>query len=137
MKYVKLFENNSGYTAYTADTENFITPNVSYCIEEKEVYLHKRKPVATLFLVGMNIIAGLDETIRATVPTDYTGQLRMVLSSESGYYSEKYSQPTNGKARIVFEGLPAGSYRATGKCLGDVKYSPSIEASTTFKVSAN
>jgi hypothetical protein len=39
-KYLKLFENHNGYTAYTADTENFILPNVSYCIQENEVHFN-------------------------------------------------------------------------------------------------
>ncbi|MBO7417769.1 MAG: leucine-rich repeat domain-containing protein [Bacteroidaceae bacterium] len=39
-KYIKLFENHNGYTAYTADTENFILPNVSYCIQENEVHFN-------------------------------------------------------------------------------------------------
>ena len=39
-KYIKLFENHNGYTAYTADTENFILPNVSYCIKENEVHFN-------------------------------------------------------------------------------------------------
>jgi len=31
MKYIKLFDTTAEYTAYTADTANFITPNVSVC----------------------------------------------------------------------------------------------------------
>ena len=37
-KYLKLFDNHNGYTAYTADTENFLLPNVSYCIQENECH---------------------------------------------------------------------------------------------------
>lgn len=32
-KYLKQFETHQQYEAYTADTSNFITPNVSYCID--------------------------------------------------------------------------------------------------------
>ena len=32
-KYLKTFETHAQYEAYTADTENFITPNVSYCVD--------------------------------------------------------------------------------------------------------
>ncbi|MBO7417465.1 MAG: leucine-rich repeat protein [Bacteroidaceae bacterium] len=39
-KYLKLFQNHNGYTAYTADTENFLLPNVSYCIEQDEVHFN-------------------------------------------------------------------------------------------------
>ena len=39
-KYLKLFENHNGYTAYTADTENILLPNVSYCIEQDEVHFN-------------------------------------------------------------------------------------------------
>ncbi len=36
MKYIKKFENNAAYTAYTASPD-FITPNVSYLESENEV----------------------------------------------------------------------------------------------------
>ena len=39
-KYLKLFDNHNGYTAYTADTENYLLPNVSYCIEQDEVHFN-------------------------------------------------------------------------------------------------
>lgn len=36
-KYLKLFNNHSGYTAFT-QTEEFVKPNVSHCIQENEVH---------------------------------------------------------------------------------------------------
>ena len=38
MKYIKEFENHSQYQTYTADTSNFILPNVSLCVQENEVH---------------------------------------------------------------------------------------------------
>ena len=38
MKYLKSFENHSQYESYTADTTNFIKPNVSLCVNENEVH---------------------------------------------------------------------------------------------------
>lgn len=37
-KYLKKFANHNGYTAYTADTQNYILPNVSYCVEQNECH---------------------------------------------------------------------------------------------------
>lgn len=37
MKYLKLFNNHSQYTAFT-QTEDFILPNVSHCIAEGDVH---------------------------------------------------------------------------------------------------
>ena len=36
--YLKKFENHSQYAAYTADTANFILPNVSLCVNEGDVH---------------------------------------------------------------------------------------------------
>lgn len=38
MKYTRLFQNHTEYEAYTADTTNFILPNVSYCVQEDEAH---------------------------------------------------------------------------------------------------
>ena len=38
IQYFKIFDNHAGYTAYTASTEEFITPNVSICKAELEVH---------------------------------------------------------------------------------------------------
>ena len=43
MIYLKKFENHAEYTAYTASTE-FITPNVSHCIQEIEVHYNPIVP---------------------------------------------------------------------------------------------
>ena len=37
MEYLKLFENHSGYTEYK-NSEGFLKPNVSHCVEENEVH---------------------------------------------------------------------------------------------------
>ena len=36
-KYITLFNNHSGYTAFT-QTEDFIKPNVSHCVQENDVH---------------------------------------------------------------------------------------------------
>lgn len=41
MEYLKLFENHSQYENFT-ETEDFIKPNVSYCIEQNEVHYNPR-----------------------------------------------------------------------------------------------
>jgi hypothetical protein len=69
MKYVKLFENNSGYTAYTADTENFVKPNVSYCVQENECHMTPNKEETLITLgffedgcdVGVDVYFSIEE----------------------------------------------------------------------------
>ena len=36
--FLKLFETTAEYNAYTADTSNFILPNVSYCQDAMSVH---------------------------------------------------------------------------------------------------
>ena len=47
MKYLKEFETTAEYEAYTADTENFILPNISVCNDDiyKVYYNTFEKPV--------------------------------------------------------------------------------------------
>ena len=40
MKYLKLFENHAGYEAYK-NSQNYLTPNVSYCVDLSEVHYNK------------------------------------------------------------------------------------------------
>ncbi len=40
MKYIKLFENHSDYTAYV-ESQDYLTPNVSYCVDLNEVHFNK------------------------------------------------------------------------------------------------
>ena len=54
-KYIKLFENHTQYTAYTASTE-FIKPNVSHCIQEVEVHYNTIVlPQETRLMVRYNV----------------------------------------------------------------------------------
>ena len=43
MKYLKKFETNAEYETYK-DSEDYITPNVSYCVEQTEVHYEKYTP---------------------------------------------------------------------------------------------
>ena len=40
MKYIKLFENHSDYAAYV-ESQDYLTPNVSYCVDLNEVHFNK------------------------------------------------------------------------------------------------
>ena len=63
-KYLKLFENHNGYTAYTADTENYLLPNVSYCIEQNEVHFNPyNEPSQGLVLVATYTTTSSQEEI--------------------------------------------------------------------------
>ena len=41
MKYLKSFENHTGYETFTQSDE-FIRPNVSHCVQENEVHYNSR-----------------------------------------------------------------------------------------------
>ena len=54
MKYIKKFENNAEYTAYTASPD-FITPNVSYLESENEVKMTPYTPQETRVVAKFNV----------------------------------------------------------------------------------
>lgn len=78
MKYVKLFENHSGYTAYTADTENFVKPNVSYCVQENECHMTSNKIEADLHVVDQG-----NGAVILVMNEDATGTITAKLSSNT------------------------------------------------------
>ena len=43
-KYLKKFNNHAEYEAYSADTENFILPNVSWCVAQDDVHYSPLPP---------------------------------------------------------------------------------------------
>lgn len=51
MKYIQLFNNHSNYTEFT-ETDEFVKPNVSHCIEENEVHYN---PVPTPLICVYNV----------------------------------------------------------------------------------
>lgn len=56
-KYLKKFENHTQYESYTADTANFIKPNVSLCVNENEVHYNPSSPtpVETMVVAKFNV----------------------------------------------------------------------------------
>ena len=74
-KYLKEFENHNGYTAYTANTENFLLPNVSYCVSENEVhmspYVEPTPPTPTYDYVEIGGLKWATMNVGATAVTDY------------------------------------------------------------------
>ena len=52
--YLKLFENHTQYETYTASTE-FITPNVSHCIQEVHVHYNPYVPPETRVVAKYNV----------------------------------------------------------------------------------
>ena len=62
-KYLKLFDNHNGYTAYTADTENYLLPNVSYCIEQDECHFNPyNEPSQGLVLLTTYSVSSAEPT---------------------------------------------------------------------------
>lgn len=55
--YIKLFDTHSQYESYTADTANFILPNVSYCKDQANVvhYNPYVEPIETRMVAKFNV----------------------------------------------------------------------------------
>lgn len=89
-KYLKEFENHNGYTAYTADTENFILPNVSYCVQENEVHMtpyDPTPPAPTYDYVEIGGLKWATMNVGATAVTD--GGLYFQWGDTVGYTAEQ------------------------------------------------
>jgi len=69
MKYLKLFETTSQYEAYTADTANFIKPNVSVCKDATTtVYYNPSEPEETRVVAKYNVT---DTSTQTPLRTSY------------------------------------------------------------------
>lgn len=82
-KYIKLFENHTQYTAFT-QTEEFVIPNVSHCIQENHVHYNPLLAVTCTFSVS-------DASV--TTPICY-------YSNESGYSC----LPSDNFTKVVVDG---------------------------------
>lgn len=84
MIYLKQFDNHNAYTAYTADTENFVKPNVSYCVEENEVHMTPSTPPTPPIPSQLRIIANYN----------FEGELeyssRIMYGFDGDYVDEMY-----------------------------------------------
>ena len=71
MKYIREFENHSQYQTYTADTSNFILPNVSLCVQENEVHYKPIDPYNGHEYVEIGGLKWATMNVGATVVSDY------------------------------------------------------------------
>ena len=55
MIYLKLFQNNTEYNAYTADTANFIKPNVSLTVDNNTLHYNPIPPIETRVVAKYNV----------------------------------------------------------------------------------
>ena len=62
MKFLKKFETTSQYNAYTADTANFVTPNVSLIEETHGVAYHPAEPTETRVVATFNVTSTSNST---------------------------------------------------------------------------
>ena len=76
-KYLKLFNNHSEYDAFTGSTE-FITPNVSLCIEENDVHYNPKPKVEVAW------VATFSDGHTLTGECNQYGYFRMGMVPESG-----------------------------------------------------
>ena len=81
MKYIKLFSEHNDYTDYM-ESENYIAPNLSYCINEHEVHFEEQ-------------------------PRDYSKEYLTIEALENGnvyfYYAEHKSYDTSGDKQTYIE----------------------------------
>lgn len=71
--YLKKFENHTQYETYTASTE-FITPNVSLCVNENEV--HYNPYTETMVIVYYDI---QDTSSPTTICTNYNNSFKSMI----------------------------------------------------------
>lgn len=93
MIYLKQFENHNAYTAYTADTENFVKPNVSLCVSENEVYmtpLVPTPPTPTYDYVEIGGLKWATMNVGATAVTD--GGLYFQWGDTVGYTADQVGE---------------------------------------------
>lgn len=86
MKYLKLFNTHSQYESYTADTANFITPNVSYCLNvPNEVHYNPLVSVSGVELnkSELSLSKGETETLVATVLPSNASNKNVIWSSSN------------------------------------------------------
>ena len=106
-KYLKQFDTHQQYEAYTADTENFILPNVSYCIDTpNEVhynpYVEPIDPCASEIVqtsyewVEIGGIKWATKNVGALTVTDY-GQ-KFSWGGTNGYTNDQVSGDCHSKA---------------------------------------
>lgn len=100
MKYLKLFNNHSGYTAYKADVTNYIEPDVSYCIAENEVHFNETTQTRVLARF---------EVVDTTQPTQIMGLGSTSLFSEveidgvkQNSVSDSYTFSTTGRHIVKY-----------------------------------
>ena len=101
---VRFDDDDDGYYEWNATTAQFKVSKVASSIKAS----------------SKNIIAGKDEVIVVTVPSDATGKVCVKIDGV-GYYGDII----NGKAKIIVHELPIGNYKVTVVYEGDDKYLPS------------
>lgn len=93
MKYTKLFNNHSEYVAYTANTEGFFVPNVSWCIQEGEAHC---TPASDMPCIEHHVYAVIgDPTYPSTVGANDTS------FNMSFNYSDTYTAVTCEESAIT------------------------------------
>ena len=101
MIYLKLFQNNTEYNAYTADTANFIKPNVSLTVDNNTVHYNPYvDPYAGHEYVDLGLPSGTKwatMNIGASQPSDYG--LYFAWGDTQGYTA---SQVGSGEGQKYF-----------------------------------
>ncbi|MCR5573334.1 MAG: Ig-like domain-containing protein [Bacteroidaceae bacterium] len=130
MKYLKEFANHNGYTAYTADTQNFVKPNVSYCVQENECHMTPNKKESTLDIACDDCTYGDDAIIEFAVSSGATGQIEFILNGDT------YCVGLDNQARAIYKYTPpkADFYTVEARYLGDIRYLPSDWEAVEFEV---
>ena len=121
MKYIQLFNNHSNYTEFT-ETDKFVRPNVSHCIEENEVHYNPiLDPYNGYEYVDLGLPSGTlwaTMNVGANSPTDYG--LYFAWGETQGYTA---SQVGTGNEQKAFS-------------WNDYKFNPSGDGSTFTKYNA-
>ena len=138
MKYLKKFATTAQYEAYTADTENFITPNVSICNDNPTAVHYNSSSPTPPTPIGTNLSYRLSEDDNNYYVVlgngEYEGGLFVVGNDSSEDIDQhlKYN-PSNGICTLItWDDLPEDTWNWSG-----YGFSGSVPKGQTFTRTVN
>ena len=96
MRYIKTFENHNNYEDFT-ETEAFVKPNVSYCIQQNEVHYNPH----TWTDEYLTIESLEDNNVISLYASDASITKTVSVSTDNGNTWAEYTSSTNGSGTIL------------------------------------
>lgn len=122
-KYLAKFENEAAYDVFKA-SEDFVTPNVSWCVEENKVMLNPYMPAPQHEYIEIAGIKWATMNIGATAVTD--DGLYFQWGDTQGYTAEQVGSGV-GKKNFTWQDYKYGNGTTNPRDSGMTKYNPSVD----------